>query len=212
MNARLEPTSLPPGITETQSYTWALREAMIETLAPLPCFQGFTLRRNGQKRIETWQLPVLGVYLLPERMAPDGDANAGPVKFIHNFQVGLSVIIANNDPDIAEQKLDAAFWAIMNALWPSQSFMRMYNSPNPDGVAIEGVVAGVRRMVYGAVGKNNETPVAELQYEVNCTYRSYWPPAIADTLDKIAVTVIPAGFDPTQTQPVLVEYLFSQTG
>jgi hypothetical protein len=212
MNAALR---LPAGITATQSYTWVLRETIIATLVAAPPFQGFTLRRNDQKRIEASQLPVLGVYLLPERMTPEANnplGNEGMISFFHNFQIGISVIIANNDPDVAEQKLDAAFWAIMNTLWPSQNLMRMTHSPNPDGVAIEGVVGGVRRMVYGTVGKNNETPVAELQYEVNCTYRSDWPPIITGTLNEIMVTVIPDGFDPTKTQTVTVEYEFTSSG
>jgi hypothetical protein len=204
---------LPAGITETQSYTWVLREQIIATLVPY--FTGFTIFRNNQVPIQRAQLPVLGVYLLPERMTQEANnplGNEGMISFYHTFQIGISVIIANNDPDIAEQKLDAAFWSIMNGLWPSQTLMRMFHSPNPDGVAIEGVTSGIRRMVYGSAGLNNETPIAELQYEINCTYRSDWPPLITNTLNTIAVTVIEAGFDPTQTQTVLVQYQFSQTG
>jgi hypothetical protein len=201
---------LPAGITETQSYTWVLREQFIATLAPY--FSGFTILRTNQVTIQRGQLPVLGVYILPEKMTPDGDANATYIRFTHNFQIGFSIIIANNDPDIAEQKLDAAWWSLMNGLWRDQSLMRMFNSGNPDDTRIEGVVAGVRRFVYGTIGKNNETPVAELQYQVNCTYRTEWAPVITDTLEKIEVTVIPDGFDPTKTQPVLIEYLFSATG
>jgi hypothetical protein len=201
---------LPPGITETQSYTWVLREQFIATLAPF--FSGFTILRNNQVTIQRGQLPVLGVYILPEKMTPDGDANASYIRFTHNFQIGFSIIIANNDPDIAEQKLDAAWWSLMNGLWRDQSLMRMFNSGNPDDTRIEGVVAGIRRFVYGTIGKNNETPVAELQYEVNCTYRTEWAPVITDTLDKIVVTVIPSGFDAAKTQTVLVEYDFAATG
>jgi hypothetical protein len=203
---------LPSGITETQSYTWVLRETIIATLEPY--FSGFTIRRNDQKRIETWQLPVLGVYLLPERMTPEANNplnNEGVITFFHNFQIGFSVIIANNDPDIAEQKLDAAFWTIMN-IWRDPNLMRMTNAPNPDDMRIEGVVSGVRRMVYGTIGKETETPIAELQYEATCTYRSDWEPFIPDWLETIAVTVIPFGFDPTKTQPILVEYDFTATG
>jgi hypothetical protein len=203
---------LPAGITTTQSYTWVLREQFIVTLAPY--FVGFTILRSNQVPIQRAQLPVLGVYLLPERMTPEENnpnANQGMITFKHNFQIGISVIIANNDPDIAEQKLDAAFWTVMNTLWPSQNLMRMTHSPNPDGVAIEGVVNGVRRMVYGAVGLNNETPVAELQYEVNCTYRSDWPPIITDTLDTIAVTVIEEGFSQDDTETIDVVYDFTES-
>jgi hypothetical protein len=195
---------LPPGITQTQSYTWVLREQFLAALEPY--FSGFTIRRTDYKPILPAQLPVLGAYLLNERMTPDGDANAADIRFIHNFQIGFSVIIANNDPDIAEQKLDAAWWSMMHGLWCNAALTRFFGSGNPDDTAFEGVVLGVRRMVYGNIGKNNESPTAELQYEVNCTYRTMWDPVITDTLDKLVVTVIPDGFDPTKTQTVIVEY------
>jgi hypothetical protein len=201
---------LPDGITQTQSCAWVLRELFLEVLEPY--FSGFTIRRTDYKPILPVQLPVLGAYILNEKMTPDGDANAGSIKFIHNFQIGFSIIIANNDPDIAEQKLDAAFWSIMNGLWTDAPLTRFFSSANPDRTTLEGVALGLRRMVYGNIGKSNETPIAELQYEITCTYRTYWPPVINDFLDKIVVTVIPAGFDPTQTQTVTVEYDFTQTG
>jgi hypothetical protein len=195
---------LPNGITQTQSYTWVLREQFIAALEPF--FQGFTVRRTDQKPILPPQLPVLGVYLLDEKMAPDGDGNAGDIRFIHNFKVGFSIIIANNDPDIAEQKLDAAWWSLMHGLWCNAGLTRFFNSANPDDTAFEAVSSGLRRMVYGTVGKTNETPVAELQYEATCTYRTMWDPAITDMLNLIAVTAIPSGHDPKQTTPVFVEY------
>ena len=202
---------LPAGITQTQSYTWILREQFLATLAPY--FTGFTILRNNQVPIQRAQLPVLGVYLLPERMTQEANnplGNEGMITFYHTFQIGISVIIANNDPDIAEQKLDAAFWTIMNTLWPSQTLMRM--APNADGVAIEGAISGVRRMVYGNIGKTNETPTAELQYEVNCTYRSDWPPIITDLLESIHVTVIEDGYsqDDTETVDVVYDFTISQ--
>jgi|SRR6516162_2512093 len=201
---------LPNGITETQSYSWVLREQFITVLAPY--FTGYTILRNNQVPIQRTQLPVLGVYLLPEKMTPDGDLNASDIRFIHNFVVGFSVIIANNDPDIAEQKLDAAFWSIMNGLWRNASLTRFNSPANPDNTTFEGVALGVRRMVYGTIGMNNETPVAELQYEATCVLRTMWDPLITDDLKKIVVTVIPAGYDPTQTQPITVEYDFTSSG
>ena len=201
---------LPPGITQTQSYTWVLRECFLAALEKQ--FAGFTIRRTDYKPILPAQLPVLAAYIVNERMTPDGDANAGDIRFIHYFQIGFSIIIANNDPDLAEQKLDAAWWIMMNALWRNDALTRMFGTGNPDSTAFEGVVVGERRMVYGNVGKTNETPVAELQYEINVTYRTPWDPVITDWLQKLVVTFVLDGLDPTVTEPVVVEYDFANSG
>jgi hypothetical protein len=202
---------LPAGITNTQSYSWVLRETFVATLAPL--FPGYTILRNNQVPIQRAQLPILGVYLLPEKMTPDGDWNAGEVRFTHDFQIGFSIIIANNGPDVAEQKLDAAWWTLMGGLWPNVGLMNMINSTTADNTRIEGVMFGMRRFVYGAIGLNNETPVAELQYETTCRYRTGWPPlTITQPLNLIAVQVVPAGVDSTQTEIIEVQYDFASTG
>jgi phage gp46-like protein len=133
---------MPRGITETQSYTWVLREALIGALLPL--FDGFTLLRTNQKPIQKQDLPVLGAYILQEKMSPDGDLKAGNIRFIHDFQIGFSIVIANNDPDVAEQKLDAASWTLMNGLWCNAGLTNMINSSTPDNVRFEGVLAGHR--------------------------------------------------------------------
>jgi hypothetical protein len=207
MNATVR---LPAGITATQSFSWVLREAIIDALTP--SFAGFTIVRTDRVPVQVWQLPVLGVYLKPERMTPDGDWNAGDVRFVHDFQIGFSVIIADNDGDAAEQKLDAVWWAIMTAVWANVGLMNLVQGTTVDNTRMEGCTLGVRRFVYGAMGKNNETPVAELQYEITCRYRTGWPPAIADTLNLIVLTVVPAGVDSTQTQTIEVQYDFTTTG
>lgn len=198
---------LPAGITQTQSYSWVLREQMIA--AVLPLFGGFKLLRTNQVPLQARDLPVLGVYLMPERMTPDGDLNQGVIKFLHNFQIGFSVVIANNDPDIAEQKLDAAWWSLMHGLWDNAGFTNLGNSKNADNTCLEGISLGVRRMAYGAIGSNQETPIAELQYEVNGVFRSDWQPIITDDFLSIVETVIPAGYDPELTEPVEVRYDFT---
>ena len=200
----------PPGITQTQSYTWVMREVFIGILQPL--FPGYTILRTNQVPIQRAQLPVLGVYLLDEKMTPDGDWNAGDIRFIHDVRYGFSIVIAQNDADAAEQTLDAAWWTVMGGIWANISAMKMFNNPNPDGTTIEGCMLGIRRLVYGAVGLNNETPTAELQYEATCRFRTDWPPTILDTLQTMVVTVVPGGFDPTQTETITVEYDFDATG
>ncbi len=188
--------TLPAGITSTQSYTWVLRETFIDVLTPL--FPGYTIRRTNQVPIQTAQLPVLSVYLLPERMTPDGDWNAGDVRFIHDFQIGFSIVVANNDPEAAEQQLDAAWWTLMGGLWANARLMNMDDHAlAPDNTRVEGVMLGARRFIYGTPALNNETPVAELQYEATCRYRSTWDPVITDDLLEIDVST---GIKPGDTQ------------
>jgi hypothetical protein len=45
----------------------------------------------------------------------------------------------------------------------------------------EGITRGTRRHVYGNA-RDNETPVAELQYDITVVYRSSWEPEIFDDL------------------------------
>ena len=60
---------LPSGITQTQSFTWVLREQILVALGPV--FSGFMIRRTDYKAILPAQLPALGVYVTNERMTPE---------------------------------------------------------------------------------------------------------------------------------------------
>jgi hypothetical protein len=208
MNALVR--DLPSGITATQSYSWVLRETMLGALTVL--FPGYTVRRTAEPPIQTWQLPTLGVYLLSERMTPLGDWDAGAIRFYHEAQFGFSVIIANNDHDSAQQKLDAAWWLIMNGLWANDSLTNLISVPTADNTRVEGVTLANRRFVFGSIGQKNETPIAELQYEATCKFGSRWAPIPAADLLKMVVTALPGGFDPSVTQTVTVEYDFPSSG
>jgi hypothetical protein len=114
----------------------------------------------------------------------------------------------------AELQIDAAWWEIMNTLWPDQKIMNLITSSLPDNTIIEGVPRGVRRHVFGATALNNETPLAELQYDVSIFFRTGWPPVITDDLLTIDVmTGIKPGDTQTemdQRQQVHVQYQFDQ--
>jgi hypothetical protein len=184
------------GITDTQSYSLVIRDVFFDTLALRePFFANHFKRKTKMVPSQPDQLPFLGVYIIDETMTPDGDGNAGEVAFIHTLRIGFSVIIANNDQDAAELQIDASFWRIMNRLWTDQYIMNLLDthnptdgSENPDNTRIESISRGVRRHVFGAQQNNNQTPLAELQYDVSCIYRTYWPPLITDDLLEIDVT------------------------
>ena len=113
----------------------------------------------------------------------------GMIRFSHTLRIGFSVMIANNDQVVAERQIDAAWWRIMNRLWPDQRHHEPAElSSNPDNTRIEGITRGLRRHVFGPLALNNETPLAELQYDVSIFFRTGWPPIITDDLDEIDIT------------------------
>jgi hypothetical protein len=192
------------GVTDTQSYSLVIRDVFYDAVAGDPFFANYTKRKTPMLRLQPELLPYLAVYFVDEDMAPDGDFNAGAIRFSHTLQIGFSVMLANNDPVSTELMLDAAYWRIMNRLWTDQYILNLLDTTNPntgasnpDNVRIEGITKGRRRFVFGGAALANETPVSELQYTVSVFYRSIWSPVITDDLEEIAVRT---GVKPGDTQ------------
>ena len=182
----------PRGISDTQSYAWIIRNVFHDALAADPFFANYTIRKTVMLPVQPNLLPYLGIYIADETMTPDGDPNATTIKFSHSLRIGFSAIVKHSDQDQAEQEIDGIFWHIMDRLWTDQYIMNLldtYNphtgESNPDNVRIESLTRGTRRHRFGASGKNNETPFAELQYDVTVFYRTYWEPGPFDDLDTI---------------------------
>jgi hypothetical protein len=201
------------GITDTQSYSLVIRDGLFDLVSADPFFAKYTCRKTKMLRVRTELLPYLGVYIIDDTMLPDGDGNAGHVRFNDTLRIGFSAVIANNDQVAAELQIDAAYWKIMNLLWPDQKLMNVVLSSLPDNTMIESVPRGSRRHVFGATALNNETPLAELQYDVSIFFRTGFPPVITDDLLTIDVkTGIKPGDTQTemdQRQQVHVQYQFS---
>src|SRR5580700_10961695 len=124
------------GITDTQSFSLVIRDVFYDALVADAFFANYACRKTRMLRVQYELLPYLGVYIIDETMLPDGDANAGCVRFSHTLRVGFSVMVANNDQVVAEQMVDAAFWRIMNVLWPDPGIMNVFESSNPDNTMI----------------------------------------------------------------------------
>jgi hypothetical protein len=202
------------GITATQSYSLVIRDVFYDAVSADPFFADYACRKTRALRVQPDLLPYLGVYIIDEIMLPDGDANTGMIRFSHTLRVGFSVFIANNDDAAAELQLDAAFWRIMGRLWPDPKIMSMLVTASPDNTLIEGIARGVRRHEFGAGMLTNETPLAELQYDVSVLYRTGWAPPVIDDLKTIdVITGIKPGDTQTemdQRQQIHVRYQFDQ--
>jgi hypothetical protein len=103
----------------------------------------------------------------------------------------------------------------MNRLWTDQYLMNVFAPKNPDNVAIESIVHGERNHVFGATSLNNETPIAELQYDVSCFFRTMWWPTITDdfnTLDvKTGIKIGDTQAEMDQRQQLHVQYDMTQS-
>jgi len=184
----------PQPITATQSYSWVIRNVLFDALVADQFFANYICRKTKMLPARPETLPYLGVYIIDDTQLPDGDGNAGEVRFITACRIGFSVMIANNDQVVLEAGLDAAWRRIMTRLWPDQYIMNLLDTTNPhtgknnpDNTRIESVERGMRRFVFGASMDNNETPLGELQYDITVRYREDFPPVITDELDTIDV-------------------------
>jgi hypothetical protein len=203
-------------ITETQSYGFDVRDTFFNVVTSDSFFAGYKKRKTKMLQVQPEALPYIGVYFIDETNTPDGDANAGMIRFSNTVRIGFSVIIANNDQDAAEAQSDKAFLRIQNLLFTDLYVMNVSHKksvPNVENVLIESIVRGTRRHVYGNPNQSNETPFVELQYEVSAFFRTEWYPDITDTLDEIHVTTgIKAGEDQAamdQREQVEVVYDFT---
>jgi hypothetical protein len=183
------------------SHAWKILHRILDRIKMMPYFAGFKFRTTPALPIQPGDIPVCGVYLLREDLGPDGDPNHGEPRFIHTVQVGFSVWIQNNEPELIDRKLDVAFMTLLQRLMTDSTLHGFKH----DELDIEGFPKGSRTHHYGTVGSNNEMPVAELRFDLSFTFRTYWPPIVDDDLKVIHVRIEPDGMT-EEVQDVVVEY------
>ncbi len=190
-----------------RSYPMRLLDGTMSRIQAMPFFATFNFSSHKGLIIQPSSVPFCGVYLLREDRAPDGDANAGEIRFRTLARIGISVIIQNNDPAAAEYKLGDAAQAISIGLFSDSTY---YNNSS---FKIQGLARGSCQNFFGRVGTlDNETPIAELRYELDVDLGTItYEPLVPDTLEVIHVeTAFPLDGDTSQVQQVKVEYDLEQ--
>src|SRR5262245_36026123 len=186
------------------SYSILIRNGLLARAKIVPPFN--TCARYGRsiaKVIKPEHVLYLGIYFVKESMDSDGDSNHAEPRFLHKLRLGFSYLIQNNDPDEAEDIIDAGHWSLMKLLHDPA----WHTFPN--GVRIESVNSGERTHHYGNISGNgpNETPVAEMRMELEFRYRSYFEPIITDVFETMHVkSSYPWPEDPAR-QPVISEWI-----
>ena len=195
------------------SYAWMMRNVILDRLKLVPPFSTDVVKfsRQNARPIQAEQIPYLGVYLMPDDEAEqDGAGNLTEPHFLHKITLGFSYIVQNNDPEAAEELIDCGHWSIMKLLhdpnwnkWPAEM-----NMTYP---MIEAVIAVARRPVFGTIGKDNETPVAEMQMEWVVTQRTRFEPRVSDIFESVLFkSVYPYPEDPNR-QPIIAEWIMETT-
>jgi len=190
------------------SYPIRVRDGLMARVKKMPFFSTFNFSSNKSKVILLESIPFFGLYLLQEFMAPDGDANAGDVRFRTSVRYGFSVIIQNNDAVAAEYLLDKAMQALTVGLFTDAS---TYNNAY---YKIQAFTGGKREHVFGHVGSDQQTPIAELRWELMCDLGviEYTPfiPDVFEVLHEETIFPDDSTGDPSRVPQVKIEYDMEQ--
>ena len=172
----------------------ALREAIIGRLATLPGYKKLP-RRVPLPQQQPSDLPQLSVFIMGERLTPDGDAGAGEPSFISDVTIGISDMRGFATPAVLDGQNDAAVDAIESRLLTDPTFTRKGDRSRSEDDPLryplfEAVTGIVRKRVYPQDG---EAYFAELRLEM--TFRTWvtFPPVVCDAFESVAITLLERG-------------------
>jgi hypothetical protein len=145
-----------------------------------PYFASFYTQTTRMVQIQPEQIPYLGVYLLQDRKVPDGDAGQGMTRFKHTATIAFSVMVSCNDAARADAELDFAEERINTRIFCDPHIMNKIADNTPNHVVIDTIESSTIDRQMGNAQLDNETPLAELRYQLLVGFRDYWYPAITD--------------------------------
>jgi hypothetical protein len=165
------------------SYPYLVCQGALERLQKMPWFADFTFSDNKSVQIQPQDIPFCGVYFINEANTPDGDANVGEPRFRCMTTIGFSVIVQYDAASTVGKTLDIAYQAIIRGLLSDPTF---YNNKE---FKIQAFTRGMRQHVYGAIGKENEMPIAEMRFELTCDLGTItYEPFVPDILETVRIT------------------------
>jgi hypothetical protein len=203
------------GLSDTQSYSYIIHNAIYDRISTSSFFTNFACKRiSTALQIEhDIQIPFVGVFRGEENMTSDGDLNAGDIRFIHQIPIGVQVVVKNNDPVAMLAKLDQASWFVLNQILRDNSLNNRLLTTLPDNVTIEGYPRiAIRTDTWGLTGSRNEVPVGERLFWITFQLRTWWAPTDFPDLERITVTTAfpPGDADgQSKTQQVKIVYEFT---
>jgi hypothetical protein len=201
------------GLSDTQSYSYIIHNAIYDRISASSFFTNFVCKRiSTALQIEhDIQIPFVGVFRGEESMLPDGDLNAGDIRFIHQILIGIQVVVKNNDPVAMLATLDKASWFVLNQILRDNTLNNRILTTLPDNVTIEGYPRIVIRTdTWGLTGSRNEVPVGGRIFWITFQLRTAWAPTDFPDLERVTVTTaFPLGGDTSGVEQVKIVYEFA---
>jgi len=157
-----------------------IREAIIERLADVPGYKTLP-RRVPLPQQQPSDLPQLSVFIMGERLTPEGDAGASAPSFVAEITIGISDMRGFATPLVLDGQNDTVVDMIEERLLCDPSF----TTKGPEAL-FEAVTGITRRRVYPQDG---ETYFAELRLEMTFRVRVDFPPFVPDAFLDMAVTL-----------------------
>ncbi|MFB0491955.1 hypothetical protein ABIE45_004541 [Methylobacterium sp. OAE515] len=181
-----------------------IRDAIVDRLATLPGYKT-PPRKIPLPQQQPDKLPQISVFIMGERLAPDGDAGAGEPSFNSEVTIGISDMRGFATTDVLDGQNDAAVDAIEARLLSDPTFVRGVDlSKDEDDPAryplFEAVTGITRRRIYPQDG---ETYFAELRLEMTFRVWVNFSPNVPDAFLDMAVT-LKRGDDPGTEGPTII--------
>jgi hypothetical protein len=177
-----------------------IRDAIFTRVLPLTTASDFkTVRIMPVMMLQPDNLPALTVSLLSERMTPDGDDNAGEVRFNSDVTIGISIVRGFAAPIDLDAQTDIDVDLVEQILLRDPTFVRFGDDTRyPIGddrrePLFEAVASINRRRSYPQSG---ETYLVEVRLELTFRTSADFTPLLEDEFERFALTARPLGTGP----------------
>jgi hypothetical protein len=199
-----------PPIISVHSWSNAIVLGLVARMQQIPPFNtAAKFVRSTARPSQAEHIPFVGVYFMEEHLTPLGDLEAGEPRFIAHTKLGFSYIIANNDPDVAADILDAAHWSLMKMFHYPE--WHLFPFPHPDDPNRKMKVDGISAIEHDRVlDKLAETPIAEMRMEITYKHSFDFEPVPLDRFELFHMETWPWDAQPGEVKPIITEWVLPQ--
>jgi hypothetical protein len=159
-----------------------------EAFARLSGLSGYNrIRKGWHRQLQGSDLPALSVFILAERMTPDGDGNAGEPRFVSIVTLAISLVRGFSGPEEMLASIDSDADDIEKRLLCDPDFVKL---------GADALFESVERIQRTRLmPQDGETYFAELRLEMDFKVRVDYPPVLPDDYRGMTITARLAGAD-----------------
>jgi hypothetical protein len=157
-----------------------------------------TTRKTPLSPLQPGDVPALGVFLLRETYQPDGDANAGPPRYIVDAVISVAILDIAGKPEVIEGSVDRLVDQALDALLCDGTFLGLRDGR--DRPIIDSVPAIQRSYHFPQMG---ESYYLECRLQMTFRFMCFFEANAPYTLHTIDIDTRP--MDGTATSSDILE-------